>query len=72
MAYARRKVVDIHRSQRSPIGEDAISRIAQLYACREGGQRVATRPPRRTSQGPCRPGLRRRGTVTGNETDGNL
>ena len=32
MAHVRRKFVDIHRSQGSPIAEEAISRIAQLYA----------------------------------------
>ena len=32
MAYVRRKFVDIHRSQGSPIAEEAIRRIAQLYA----------------------------------------
>jgi len=32
MAYVRRKFVDIHRSQGSPIAEEAISWIAQLYA----------------------------------------
>ena len=31
MAHVRRKFVDIHRSQGSPIAEEAISRIAQLY-----------------------------------------
>jgi len=32
MAHVRRKFVDIHRSQGSPIAEDAIAGIAQLYA----------------------------------------
>jgi len=32
MAHVRRKFVDIHRSQGSPIAEEAILRIAQLYA----------------------------------------
>ena len=32
MAHVRRKVVDIHRSQGSPIADEAIGRIAQLYA----------------------------------------
>jgi len=32
MAHVRRKFVDIHRSQGSPIAEEAIARIAQLYA----------------------------------------
>jgi len=32
MAHVRRKFVDIHRSQASPIAEEAIQRIAQLYA----------------------------------------
>jgi hypothetical protein len=32
MAHVRRKFVDIHRSQGSPITEEAIGRIAQLYA----------------------------------------
>ncbi len=32
MAHVRRKFVDIYRSQGSPIAEEAISRIAQLYA----------------------------------------
>jgi transposase len=32
MAHVRRKSVDIHRSQASPTAEEAIGRIAQLYA----------------------------------------
>jgi hypothetical protein len=32
MAHVRRKFVDIHRSQGSPIADEAIGRIAQLYA----------------------------------------
>lgn len=32
MAHVRRKFVDIHRSQGSPIAQEAITRIAQLYA----------------------------------------
>ncbi|MBL4557761.1 MAG: transposase [Rhodobacteraceae bacterium] len=32
LAHVRRKFVDIHRSQGSPIAEEAIGRIAQLYA----------------------------------------
>ena len=32
MAHVRRKFVDIHRAQASPIAEEAIHRIAQLYA----------------------------------------
>ena len=32
MAHVRRKFVDIHRAQGSPIAEEAIGRIAQLYA----------------------------------------
>ena len=32
IAHVRRKFVDIHRSQGSPIAEEAIGRIAQLYA----------------------------------------
>ena len=32
MAHVRRKFVDIHRSQGSPIAEEAIQRIARLYA----------------------------------------
>ena len=32
MAHVRRKFVDIHRSQGSPIAEEAIGRIAKLYA----------------------------------------
>ena len=32
MAHVRRKFVDIHRAQASPIAEEAIRRIAQLYA----------------------------------------
>jgi transposase len=32
MAHVRRKFVDIHRSQASPIAEEAIQRIARLYA----------------------------------------
>ncbi len=32
MAHVWRKFVDIHRSQASPIAEEAIGRIAQLYA----------------------------------------
>jgi hypothetical protein len=32
VAHVRRKFVDIHRSQGSPIAEEAIGRIARLYA----------------------------------------
>jgi transposase len=32
MAHVRRKFVDIHRAQASPIAEEAIQRIARLYA----------------------------------------
>ena len=32
MAHVRRKFVDIHRSQGSPIAQEAITRIARLYA----------------------------------------
>jgi hypothetical protein len=32
MAHVQRKFVDIHRSQGSPIAEEAIGRIAKLYA----------------------------------------
>jgi transposase len=32
LAHVWRKVVDVHRSQGSPIAEEAIGRIAQLYA----------------------------------------
>jgi transposase len=32
MAHVRRKVVDIHRAQGSAIADEAIGRIAQLYA----------------------------------------
>ena len=32
MAHVRRKFVDIHRARASPIAEEAISRIAKLYA----------------------------------------
>ena len=32
MAHVRRKFVDVHRSQASPIAEEAIQRIARLYA----------------------------------------
>jgi transposase len=32
MAHVRRKFVDVHRAQGSPIAEEAIRRIAQLYA----------------------------------------
>ena len=32
MAHVRRKFVDIHRSQASPIADETIQRIAQLYA----------------------------------------
>jgi hypothetical protein len=32
MAHVRRKLVDVHRAQASPIAEEAIRRIARLYA----------------------------------------
>ena len=32
MAHVRRKFVDVHRAQASPIAEEAIQRIAKLYA----------------------------------------
>lgn len=38
MAHVRRKFVDIHRSQASPIAEEAIQRIAQLYAVENGAR----------------------------------
>lgn len=32
MAHVRRKLVDVHRAQGSAIADEAIKRIAQLYA----------------------------------------
>ena len=55
MAHVRRKFVDIHRSQGSPIAEEAIRRIAQLYAVEAEArgsppeQRVAIRQARAKS-----------------------
>ena len=46
MAHVRRKFVDIHRSQASPIAEEAIGRIAQLYAVEK--QARGSPPDRRT------------------------
>lgn len=46
MAHVRRKVVDIHRSQGSPIAEEAIGRIAQLYAVEKEAR--GSPPDRRT------------------------
>jgi len=37
MAHVRRKFVDIHRSQGSAIADEAIRRIAQLYAVEKEG-----------------------------------
>ena len=42
MAHIRRKFVDIHRSQGSPIAEEAVGRIAQLHAV---GKKVRGSPP---------------------------
>lgn len=44
MAHVRRKFVDVHRSQASPIAEEAIQRIAQLYAVEK---QVRGSPPER-------------------------
>lgn len=44
MAHVRRKFVDIHRSQGSPIAEEAIQRIARLYAVEK---EVRGSPPER-------------------------
>jgi transposase len=46
MAHVRRKFVDIYRSQGSPIAEDAIGRIAQLYAVEKEARSAP--PDRRT------------------------
>ncbi len=46
MAHVRRKFVDIHRSQASPIAEEAIGRIAQLYAVEKEAR--GSPPSRRT------------------------
>ena len=46
MAHVRRKFVDIHRSQASPIAEEAIGRIAQLYAVEKEAR--GSPPDRRT------------------------
>jgi transposase len=39
MAPVRRKFVDIHRSQGSPVAEEAIGQIAQLYAVEKEARR---------------------------------
>lgn len=44
MAHVRRKFVDIHRAQTSPVAEEAIHRIAQLYAVEKEARGV---PPDR-------------------------
>jgi transposase len=46
MAHVRRKFVDVHRSQGSPIAEEAIRRIAQLYAVEQEAR--GSPPDRRT------------------------
>ena len=46
MAHVRRKFVDIHRSQGSPIAGEAIGRIAQLYAVEKEAR--GSPPDRRT------------------------
>lgn len=47
MAHVRRKFVDIHRSQGSPIAEEAIGRIAQLYVVEKEARGL---PPDRRAQ----------------------
>lgn len=47
MAHVRRKFVDIHRSQGSPVAEEAIARIAQLYAVEKDARGS---PPERRMQ----------------------
>ncbi|MFC7705390.1 IS66 family transposase [Plastorhodobacter daqingensis] len=47
MAHVRRKFVDIHRSQGSPIAEEAIARIARLYAVEKEARGA---PPDRRAQ----------------------
>lgn len=46
MAHVRRKFVDIHRSQGSPIAEEAIGQIAKLYALEKVAR--GSPPDRRT------------------------
>lgn len=47
MAHVRRKFVDIHRSHGSPIAEEAIGRIARLYAVE---QEARGSPPDRRAE----------------------
>ena len=44
MAHVRRKFVDVHRAQASPIAEEAIQRIARLYAVEK---QARSSPPER-------------------------
>ena len=65
MAHVRRKFVDIHRSQASPIAEEAIQRIARLYAVEKEAR--GSPPDRRVRDPPSqgRPGrsmISRRGS----------
>ena len=59
MAHVRRKFVDVHRSQGSPIAEEAIRRIAELYAVEKAGPRLTARSPRRDQAGQGSADLRR-------------
>jgi transposase len=47
MAHVRRKFVDVHRAQASPIAEEAIQRIARLYAAEK--QARGSPPERRVA-----------------------
>jgi hypothetical protein len=47
MAHIRRKFVDVHRAQGSPIAEEAIRRIAELYAIEKA---IRGSPPHRRGE----------------------
>ena len=49
MAHVRRKFVDVHRAQGSAIADEAIRRIAQLYAVEKEARRL---PPRQACRDP--------------------
>ena len=47
MAHVRRKFVDVHRAQGSAIADEAIKRIAQLYAVEKEARGSPPRSARR-------------------------
>jgi transposase len=55
LAHVRRKFVDVHRSQGSGLAEEAIGRIAQLYAVERGARGLTPEERVRLRQAEARP-----------------